>query len=165
MKKHKFYLFLLFINLITLTSYSQGSDSIKDFFVKIKKIEDKESNVYKMRYRNYLSARKEKIITTLDSGKIISTHKIKYYKSGTKKEVIKYFRISSQNKVVILKVVKINNNKAYIKYCESVLNGKDELNVIAEEVLIDNKYYQKLHYDKDRIVIKTEIVVISNHDK
>ncbi|NOU19767.1 MAG: hypothetical protein HOO91_19590 [Bacteroidales bacterium] len=165
MKKHKFYLFLLFINLIVLTSYSQGSDSIKDFFVKVKKIEDKELNVYKMSYKNYLSNRKEKIISTLDSGKIISKHKIKYYKSGAKKEVIKYFRISSQDKVVILKIVKINDNKTFIKYCESILNHKDELKVVAEEILIDNKYYQKLLYDKDRILIKSENIVISNQDK
>ncbi len=165
MKKHKFYLFLLFINLIALTSYSQDSNSIKDLFVKVKKIEDKDSDVFKMRYRNYLSRRKEKIITTLDSGKIISTHKIKYYKSGAKKEVIKYFKISSQDKVVILKVVKINNNETYIKYCETILNHKDELKVVSEEVLIDNKYYQKLLYDKDRILLKTENVVISNQDK
>lgn len=165
MKKHKFYLFLLLINLIALTSYSQDSNSIKDLFVKVKKVEDKEVNVYKMRYKNYLSTRKEKIITTLDSGKIISTHKIKYYKSGAKKDVIKYFRISSQDKVVVLKIVKINDNKTYIKYCETVLNHKDELKVVSEEVLIDNKYYQKLLYDKDRILLKTENIVISNQDK
>lgn len=165
MKKRKFYLFLLFINLIALTSYSQDSDSIKDFFVKVKKIEDKESIVYKMRYRKSFSNRKVMMISTLDSGGVVSKHKIKYYKSGVKKEVIKFFKITSQKSVLILSIVKINDNKTYIKYCESILNYNNEMKAVDEEILIDNKYYQKLLYDKYEVLIKTENVVISNQDK
>ncbi|HOG73169.1 MAG: hypothetical protein KBB29_08650 [Bacteroidales bacterium] len=156
---------ILFLCVFIQNSFSQNNDQINDLYLKIKKIEDRESDISKMKSRRGVSDRKYLIKSIIDSGEIISKHKIRYYRSGIKKERIKYYKKSKNEKILVLDIIKINELKTYIKYCETDLNYKKEMIVVKEEVLIDNRYYRINTFDKYGVLTKTDNIFISSKDK
>lgn len=156
---------ILFLFVFIQYSFSQSNDQINDLFLKIKKIEDSESYISKMKCRRGLSDRKYLIKSIIDSGEIVSKHIIRYYRSGIKKERIRYYKQSNNEKILVLDIVKINDLKTYIKYCDTGLNYKKELIIVKEELLIDNRYYRINTFDKYGVLTKTDNIFISSKDK
>ena len=64
---------------------------------KVKEFERKQSNVVKRVCKRGATVRKYMVNTQIDSSRLISKHKTKYFKSGAKKEKIKYFLLYSQS--------------------------------------------------------------------
>ena len=96
---------------------------------------------------------------------MFSKHKTKYFKSGAKKEKLKYVQVSKNARIVLLYVVRINGTATYIKYCETDLNNKREQGIVQEEVLIDNRYYQKRTFDKYGHLTNTENFSLATKDE
>ena len=146
-------------------SYAQDHVLISQLQLKVKEFERKQSNVAKRVCKKGCSGRKYFVNTQIDSIRLISKHKTKYFKSGARKEKLKYVHVSKNARLLLLYVVRINGTATYIKYCETDFNNKREQGIVQEEVLIDNMYYQKRTFDKYGHLTSTENIYVGAKDK
>lgn len=165
MNEIKYILLLLFAGLISQDLYAQGHEKIAELQQKVMQFERKQSNVLTRVCKKGCSGRKYFVNTQIDSSRVFSKHKTKYFKSGAKKEKLKYVQVSKNARIVLLYVVRINGTATYLKYCETDLNIKKEQGIVQEEVLIDNMYYQKRSFDKYGHVTNTENIYVAAKDK
>ena len=165
MKNIKLNLAVLFIAIAIQASFAQEHEKITELQQKVAEFERKQSNVAKRVCKKGSSGRKYFINTQIDSSRLISKHKTKYFKSGSKKEKLKYTQVSKNARLLLLYVVRINGTATYIKYCETDLNNKREQGIVQEEVLIDNMYYQKRSFDKYGHLTNTENIYVGAKDK
>lgn len=165
MKSIKFILVSLFFSVAIQVSYSQDHERISELNLKVSEFERKQSNVVKRVCKRGATVRKYVVNTQIDSSRLISKHKIKYFKSGAKKEKIKYFLASKDGKILLLYLVKIDGLATYVKYCETDKNFKGDQGIVQEEVLIDHMYYQKRSFDKYGHLTGTENIYIDSRDE
>ncbi|MBK8830775.1 MAG: hypothetical protein IPN60_07940 [Saprospiraceae bacterium] len=165
MKNIKLNLAVLFIAIAIQASFAQEHEMIAQLQLKVKEFERKQSNVLTRVCKKGCSGRKYFVNTQIDSSRVFSKHKTKYFKSGAKKEKLKYVQVSKNARIVLLYVVRINGMATYIKYCETDFNIKREQGIVQEEVLIDNTYYQKRSFDKYGHLTNTENIYIPPRDK
>lgn len=114
------------------------------------------------------SNRKFSIEGKNDSLKCFFKQKIKYYKSGLRKERIKLFRRSSLGKVyLVCYIVKINDEIKYVKYYNYKEDERKYIKALTREILIDGKYYSKvfLEHFNGNIYTKGETVFRPNKNK
>ena len=165
MKEVKVILFLLSACFLSQSSFAQEHEKIAQLQQKVMQFEQKQSTVAKRVCKRGASNRKYFVNTQIDSSRVFSKHKTKYFKSGARKEKLKYVQVSKNARIVLLYVVRINGTATYIKYCEADVNIKREQGIVQEEVLIDNTYYQKRSFDKYGHLTNTENIYIPPRDK
>jgi len=165
MKNIKLNLAVLFITIAIQSSFAQDHEKIAQLQQKVMQFERKQSAVTNRVCKRGASNRKYFVNTQIDSSRVFSKHKTKYFKSGARKEKLKYVQVSKNARIVLLYVVRINGTATYIKYCETDINIKREQGIVQEEVLIDNTYYQKRSFDKYGHVTNTENIYIAGKDE
>ncbi len=165
MKNIKLNLAVLFIAIAIQASFAQEHEKIAQLQQKVMQFERKQSTVTNRVCKRGASNRKYFVNTQIDSSRVFSKHKTKYFKSGARKEKLKYVQVSKNARIVLLYIVRINGTATYIKYCETDINIKREQGIVQEEVLIDNTYYQKRSFDKYGHVTNTENIYIAAKDK
>ena len=165
MKNIKLILAGLLFGIAIQASFAQEHEKIAQLQQKVMQFERKQSTVAKRVCKRGASNRKYFVNTQIDSSRVFSKHKTKYFKSGAKKEKLKYVQVSKNARIVLLYVVRINGTATYIKYCEADVNIKREQGIVQEEVLIDNTYYQKRSFDKYGHLTSTENIYVGAKDK
>ncbi len=116
----------------------------------------------------FASNRKFSIEGKNDSLKCFFKQKIKYFKSGLRKERTKLYRISSLGHAyLVCYMVKINDEVKYIKYYNYKEDERKYIKALTREILIDGKYYSKvvLEHFNGNIYTKGETVFRPNKNK
>lgn len=161
MRRLKFFLVLFALNSINYICISQNEMFYDDLLRDIQKIEKKTIQVNKLRLKKRLNNRVFISKAKLDSGKIEFYSKIKYFKGGMKKELIKYYILPKN--VLILEIVKINDKYNFIKYFEYDKDYGDNFILRKKEILIDNMYYLiKIFDNTGRLVNEKKEIITKN---
>jgi hypothetical protein len=146
MKNFRFYLFLLCFAFSGLASYSQLD--VKAEFVK--KIDKQISRIDSMarisRYRNSISNRKVFISGWVVENGLYFKQRVKNFSGGLRKEKIKIYDYSYNNKKLILYAVKINGKYHYVKYYETGRDKDYGIIKLSKEIFIDSRLYKKTVY-------------------
>jgi len=144
MKTIRSFFFLLCFSLIAITSFSQN-DSINSTFVKKYEtlLRELDSSARGLRYKKSITNRR--IIMNGGIGETNKSYKqkIKYYKSGAKKEELTIYSFSNGKKIVVLHVLKFNEKIYLVEYFEPLLEKEKGYEKTVKEVLIDGRLYRK----------------------
>ena len=161
---------LLFIalicNLIYIPSYSLEEKTVQDFLLKVEKELSHFDSTTIIKYTKINFAnRKIHIYGQNNLAKISFKQRIKQFKSGLKKEVIKIYKINPNGSdFLIYKIVKLNNSIYYVRHFETILGDGIQVRQY-EELFYDNKCYQKTTYNSKGRKSKTENIVLMTQRK
>lgn len=149
MKKIKIcFPFIVFVFLCFSVKAQESTDLISNFTSKV----DKEyysilKASQKSIIRKAISNRKYFVEGRSDSLKCSFKQKIRFYKNGLRKEVVKLYRTSnSGNDLLVCQMVKLNDVVKYVVYYEYIhVTGKGT-RTVRKETLVDGKIYQRKDY-------------------
>jgi hypothetical protein len=147
------------MQIFCINANAQNEGLIENFLRKVEEIQKKESSVDKISSKKKLSDRVFKITIEMDSGRMKCVKRIRYYKGGLKKELLKYYHLPS--KFMVLELVKINDKIDYAKYRESLIDQSNNIKITGIEIFIDNKYYKKTLFDNSGKIPKEENIIIT----
>ena len=149
--------------LFSINAFSQNEDLKKDFLARIEnKLKAIDSSTYISGSQISASKRKIEIAERIKSSKIFFKVKVKYYKNGLKREVIKLYTLNSNNIIYCsTKIIRINNNIFYVKNIESDDNNKTS----TKELFFDNKSYQRIIFNEKNKIISSKTYICLTSDK
>lgn len=156
MKTIKFLLLItfpiVFIGKLTAQTNSQIDDFVAKVDNSVLELSKNASDIYESKG---IWNRKIKLHGKFDNKRDIFKQRIKFFKSGTKKEIIKIKQLGSKKAHLLLKIILINDEYFFIKKIS--YSSDNKFDMITKEVLIDGKIYIKTDYNKKgETPIKTE---------
>lgn len=147
MKTVKFLLLITFYFVIIGKLTAQTNTQIDDFVAKVdNSVFERSKNVSDIYESKGIWNRKIKLHGKFDNKREIFKQKIKYFKSGTKKEIIKVKQLGPYKAHLVLKIILINDEYFFIKNITYSSDNKFE--IITKEILIDGRIYIKTDYNK-----------------
>lgn len=148
MKKITILLTISFLLCFNIGLKAQNEKIIEKFVNKVDNyLADMSKNTSDIFITKKINNRKIKISGKFDNNKNTFKQKIKYFKGGTKKEIIKIKYIGSIKYYTLLTVVLINDKYFYI---QKISYSPDNLvKKITEEKLINGTIYQKTEFDNN----------------
>lgn len=153
-----------FLSTIFFNSYSQENNKIQEFITKVDKELIKWDSVSSisstLAYSNY---RKSKIFASSNSPKGLVKKKIKYFRSGLKKEEIKIYLFSKKNgsRTLLCHIVKMNGNPYYVKYYDIKVDDQGQLLTLSKEILHNGDNYVRYSYNNKKQITNKESSMIT----